>query len=116
MFGNGVQSVFLYGSLVAKSFGAAVQILMDYVPSSGTTVNLVNDLTSADGNYNVLNDLGTQELIADNTDSPLAPGYVNIDITVPVSTDIALTSVQVVEVQRGYHKYQLYSGKRAKTN
>ncbi len=101
MFGNGSESVFLYGSLVAKSFGAAVQIRMDYVPSSGTTVNLVNDLTSADGNYNELNALGVQELIADNTNSPLTPGFVNIDITIPVSTDIALTSVQVAQVQEG---------------
>lgn len=99
MFGNGSSSTFIYGSLVAKSFtGAAIAITMDYVASNGYTANLVTGSTSADGNFNTLANLNATTINSTNTNTPLTPGYVNIDITIPTGTNVGITSVQVASV------------------
>lgn len=91
---------FIYGTLVAKSFTAsAIQLSMDYVASNAYTVNLVNQSTTADGNYTTLTNGAPVAVSTTNADSPNAPGYVNIDITIPVLTSVGITSVMVVSTQ-----------------
>lgn len=91
---------YISGSLVAAQFGtAAVNLQMDYVASNGYTVNLVNQSTSAaTGTYTTLiNDESTP--ITTTNDDPGSTGYVDIIINIPVLTDVAITSVQVMSAQ-----------------
>ena len=105
IFGNGATTSYVSGMMVAKNFGAAsIQLVMDYVASNGYTVNLVTQSTSTDGSYTVLNtaDTGAKSVAINstNTNSPNTPGYVDIDITIPVSsTAIGITSVQLVATE-----------------
>lgn len=93
---------FISGSLVAKtaSGASAVPLIMRYVASNLYTVDLVTQSTNADGNYYTLRDTPSSKAIATtNTQSPNAPGYINIDIVIPVLTDVGITSVQVVSTE-----------------
>lgn len=101
LFSNGSLQAFLMGSLVAKSFGASsVPLIMRYVASNAYTIDLVTQSTSADGNFNTLMDSPpSKEINTSNSNSPLTPGYVNIDIVIPASTDVGITSVQVVSTE-----------------
>ncbi len=88
---------FIFGSVVAKSFDASeILLVMDYVASNGYTVNLVNESTTDDGEWTTLANDVAADISTTNNNSPLTPGYVNIDITIPTLSDVGITSVQVV--------------------
>lgn len=90
---------FISGSLVARTFGTtAVNLLMDYVASNGYTVNLVNQSTTATGSYSTLINDTASEITTTNAD-PGSTGYVNIDITIPSTAHVAITSVQIVNAE-----------------
>jgi hypothetical protein len=61
-------------------------------------VNLVNASTTADGNFNILQNRLASIINNTNIDSG-STGYVDIVITIPVGTHVQITSIQIVGVQ-----------------
>lgn len=97
MFANGANPVYVSANMVAKSFNpAAVNLIMDYVPSSGATINLINASTNASLTYSTLQG-ATATITTTNAQGGVA-GYVDIVITIPSNTEVAITSLQVVTV------------------
>lgn len=101
LFSDGAVDAYLSGSFVAKSFlPSAVPLIMRYVASNLYTIDLVTRSTTPDSNFNTLMDTPpSKQIITTNNESPNAPGYVNIDIVIPVSADVGITSVQVVSTE-----------------
>lgn len=90
---------FVSGSFVSKSFGSnEVQLIMRYTASNAYTVDLVNQTTSADNQWNTLINASSTEINTTNQD-PGSTGYVNIEIIIPVGESIGITSIQMVSVE-----------------
>lgn len=94
LFSNGFASA----TMVAKTVGSAtpVNLVMNYIPSTGTTVQLINASTPSSGNFATFR--GTAEINNSNTDSGEV-GYVDISVTIPVGSHIQISSLQLVSVQ-----------------
>lgn len=89
---------FISASMVAATVGSAtaINLIMNYVPSTGTPVELINDFTADDGSFTALK--GTAEINNSNTD-PGDTGYVDISVTIPAAAHIQISSLQIVGVQ-----------------
>lgn len=89
---------FISASLTVRNAGGItpIQLVMTYIPSTGTPVTLIDDLTTSDGNFSTLSN--TAAINNSNTDSG-AVGYVDISINIPVAANIEITSLQIVGVE-----------------
>ncbi len=88
---------FVSGSFVAKT-ASPVQLIMYYTASNGYQKELVNQISIADGAYHTLRNAAATEIDTTNTNSPLAPGYVDITIVLQPGVLTEITSVQVISV------------------
>jgi hypothetical protein len=81
---------------IAVIGGGSTFVKMEYVPSTGTSTEIIPSTSvSTDGAYhNVANNAA----IPDQVNDPATTGYVDINITLPTSRNLAITSVQVVGV------------------
>ena len=92
-----------YGNFVAAYMEASVTSLssltleVDYVPSSGSTVQLLNGLVVAGAGFTALS--RTVEIDGTANSDPATTGYVDIEITIPVSSTCAITSIQIASVE-----------------
>lgn len=81
---------------IAVIGGGSTFVKMEYVPSTGTSTEIIPSTSvSTDGAYH--NIIGNAP-IPDQVNDPASTGYVDIDITLPTSRNLAITSVQVVGV------------------
>ncbi len=71
---------------------------MNYVASNGYSVELMNQPTTADGQWSSLRDDLSTEVNTTNTDLG-SVGYVDINIVIPALTSVGITSVQIVSVE-----------------
>lgn len=79
---------------IAILSGGASFVKMEYVPSTGTSTEIIPSTSvSTDGAYH--NIIGNAA-IPDQVNSPASTGYVDINITLPTSRNLAITSIQVV--------------------
>lgn len=92
-------------NLVAKSLsGLGINIVMNYVSSDGTTIELINKTTTTSGFSTLQND-APSFIDTANADSGLT-GYVDIEIVIPVLAHVQITCVQVVGVQNATSQVQ----------
>ncbi len=89
---------FISGYLEVATVGTgSTQVTMSYVPSSGSSYQILSDVSSGDGNFTPL--IGTVAATGTaNSDSP-DTGYVDINIVFPALSHVRITSAQVVNVQ-----------------
>lgn len=93
LFGSG----YLSGFFVAKTFGSSATTLsMLYSQSSGTVVDetIVAGILPANGEY--VERSGSMLIPASNSSDNFPDAYVDIDLVLPLNTNIEVTSVQVV--------------------
>jgi len=93
-----MRSEFASGTLAAAVLsGGSANISMTYIPSTGTTTTTIiaNTAISTDGAYHVISG---NAAVADNISDPASTGYVDINVLIPTSRVIAITSIQVVGV------------------
>lgn len=85
-------------NIVANSqSGSAVNIVINYVSSNGTTIELLNESTTSTG----FSTLSNSESVLINTvnPDPGSTGYVDFEIVLPLLSHVQLTCVQMVGVQ-----------------
>lgn len=85
------------GFFVAKTFaGTSTTVTMYYSQSNGTVVNVpvVSAVLPGDGSY--IENMGTVLIPASTSPDSFPNGYVYIDIDIPPSTNIEITSIQIV--------------------
>lgn len=81
---------------VAVISGGSTFVKMEYVPSTGTSTEIIPSTSvTTDGAYHSI--IGTAA-IPDQVNDPASTGYVDINITLPTSRNLAITSLQVVGV------------------
>lgn len=81
---------------VAVLSGGASDISMVYAPSTGASTTIIpSTAISTDGAYHVI---ANNAAIPDQVNDPASIGYVDINIVLPTSRTIAITSIQVVAV------------------
>lgn len=93
LFGSG----YISGFFVAKTFGGSSSILdMKYRQSSGTlnTTPILIKSATLTGTYTAFS--GNALIPASNSTEEFPDAYIDIEFNIPVSTNIELTSVQVV--------------------
>ena len=74
--------------------GGSTFVKMEYVPSTGTSTEIIASTSvSTDGAYH---SVFGNAAIPDQINDPASTGYVDIDITLPTSRNLAITSAQVV--------------------
>lgn len=93
LFGSG----YLSGYFIAKTFGASSSVIrMYYSQSNGTVTNqeIVNKTLPATGAYTVCS--GNAEIPVSTSAEDFPDAYVSIEIDIPLSTNIEITSIQAV--------------------
>lgn len=81
---------------IAVIGGGSTFVKMEYVPSTGTSTEIIPSTSvSTDGAYH---NIANNAAIPDQVNDPATTGYVDINITLPTSRNLAITSVQVVGV------------------
>ncbi len=86
---------FASGSILAAVIsGGASAINMIYAPSTGTPTTIIGSTNiPTDGAYHIIAD---NELIPQQVTSAASVGYVDINISIPTSRTVAISSIQVV--------------------
>lgn len=86
---------FASGSLtVAVLSGGGSNISMTYAPSTGTSTAVIPSTSIvADGSYHVI---ANNAAIPQQVNDPASTGYIDINITIPTSRTIAISSIQLV--------------------
>jgi len=86
---------FASGSMtVAVLSGGSSFVSMQYAPSTGTATEVIPSTSvPTDGAYHTIED---NAAIPDQANTAAATGYVDINITLPTSRSIAITSVQII--------------------
>lgn len=81
---------------IAIISGGSTFVSMEYAPSTGTATEVIPSTSvSTDGAYHVI---ANNAAIPDQVNDPATTGYVDINITIPTSRNLAITSIQVVGV------------------
>ncbi len=94
LFANG----FVSASFVAASQDSAEHVLlMKYVPSNGDQYTLLSATTTADNQFQEF--INTTPINGTINTDPATTGFLNIDIVIPVTTNVRISSVQIVSVQ-----------------
>lgn len=91
-------SSYVSASLAAAS-NSVTSIIMNYVASDGYTAEIMNKETTSDGNFTTLINDEASLLDSTNTNTPDAPGYIDIEIVIEAEVSVKITSVQVIGVQ-----------------
>lgn len=92
-------SGYLSASLVAKSFDASpINLTMTYNASSGYSIQLMNQNTTSAGDYAFLSN-STAAFVSTTSNAAGSTGYVDIDIAIPITRDVGITSVQIATTQ-----------------
>ncbi len=86
--------------LVASDDAATHPFRMDYVPSSGSTTQLLIGASTADGAFTAISASVAIDIPDNNSD--LAPdGNVKIQVVLPINAAFSITSLQIVGVNEG---------------
>jgi hypothetical protein len=86
---------FASGTLTAAVIsGGSSFVTMTYAPSSGAITEIITSTSiPTDGGYHVI---ANNAAIPDQANPAASTGYIDINITIPTSRNIAITSIQVV--------------------
>lgn len=88
---------YISGTLIAAVLGGGGSALsMVYAPSSGTSTSIIPSTSvSTDGAYHTL---AGNAAIVEQANTAASTGYIDINIVIPTSRDIAISSIQIVGV------------------